>query len=39
MFATIIDWLNTALYSYVLIILLILGGIYFTVCWGSSSRP
>ena len=26
MFATIIDWLNTALYSYVLIILLILGG-------------
>ena len=31
MFATIIDWLNTALYSYVLIILLILGGIYFTV--------
>ena len=31
MFATIIDWLNTALYSYVLIILLIVGGIYFTV--------
>ena len=31
MFATIIDWLNTALYSYVLIILLILGGIFFTV--------
>ena len=31
MFATMIDWLNTALYSYVLIILLILGGIYFTV--------
>ena len=31
MFATIIDWLNTALYSYVLIILLVLGGIYFTV--------
>ena len=31
MFATIIDWLNTALYSYVLIILLVLGGLYFTV--------
>lgn len=31
MFATIIDGLNTALYSYVLIILLVLGGLYFTI--------
>lgn len=31
MFATIINGLNTALYSYVLIILLVLGGLYFTI--------
>ena len=31
MFAKIVDWLNNALYSYILIILLVVGGIYFTV--------
>ena len=31
MFETIINELNNALYSYVLIILLVLGGLYFTV--------
>ena len=30
MLTTIIDWLNNALYSYVLVIALVLGGLYFT---------
>ncbi len=31
MFESIVSWLNDALYSYILIIVLVLGGIYFTV--------